>query len=325
MAFISLPTRRIQSPAGLRIYFPFQATTHTSCCPKHLLPNLRLSFNNASRLRLQRQQISYPPLPPLPSNFKPRRFPQPTTQRKYTPKSSYPGRGPNGDSYSITLFMMFLCILGYGYQAYALEETKKFQKEVGRRASKVNIVQDISHDSFKHLMFIYKHFVLLLSNLPVGEGRYWTVFTYSWMHFSPLHLATNMVALLSIGPHFLANFGVGAFVLTWFGSAVCGAGATLLWEEIRPLKVTEDGLRTRRPYAGASASILGLITVSAFTAPIRQWGFAASVMGCSAAALWTGWFPRVATVGNPHLGGIIFGALFYFTRLRRGIRFSRGR
>lgn len=200
----------------------------------------------------------------------------------------------------LTYATMVFCGGIFAYQQWAREQAKK-------------------EKNIKPLRFIAENFVLNLSNLRAG--RWWTLITYSFTHFNTLHLGCNLFGLLSFGPVVVSYFGTSGFVVCWLGSALAAAGASLLWEKSRKSGQMVTGS------VGASGSLLGFLTMIACHSPMHgvglmfipiefpMWGAIAATAGFSVTALVLSWLPGLGHAG--HLGGMTFGALYYFLR-RRG-------
>ena len=93
--------------------------------------------------------------------------------------------------------------------------------------------------------------------LPVfGLGRWWTVFSASWLHGSLLHIVFNMMWVRDLGPAVADVYGAGRMVIIYTLAGACGfllssfAGAYL-----PPLPLLSGARFT----LGASASIFGLL------------------------------------------------------------------
>ncbi|MCJ1465843.1 hypothetical protein MMC07_004462 [Pseudocyphellaria aurata] len=193
-----------------------------------------------------------------------------------------------------------LCLGVFGYQKWAEEQFRKHKNE-------------------KPMLFIAENFVLNLSNLRAG--RWWTLITYSFTHFNGIHLVFNGVGLVNFGPVVVSYFGASGFVVCWVGSALAAGAASLLWEKTRKSGPTVTGA------VGASGSLFGFLTMLAFHTPMAEvgmmyipisfpiWSSMAVTAGVSITALALSWFPHLGHAG--HLGGMTFGALYYFLR-RRG-------
>jgi rhomboid protease GluP len=103
---------------------------------------------------------------------------------------------------------------------------------------------------------------LVLQNLgalqPVAvvvRHEYWRLLTAQFLHYGPLHLGINLVALYILGPSLERLIGatkfVGSYLLSGLGSS---AGVVILWA----LGFTQSDL-----LVGASGSVMGVIGVSA--------------------------------------------------------------
>lgn len=178
-------------------------------------------------------------------------------------------------------------------------------------------IQASQHGNNKPLEFIRKNLVLSLSN--IRDGRWWTLVTYSFMHGNILHFSFNAMALLSFGLPITSVFGRSAFVIGWLGAALSGAAASLWWE------INKGDGRTLTNHVGASGCVFAFMTILTFLKPdhkvfffniipMPMWFATVGTVGLSVASLANSWFPSIGHTG--HLGGIGFGALYYFTRLR---------
>lgn len=152
----------------------------------------------------------------------------------------------------------------------------------------------------------------------------------------------NMLGLLSFGPFVVSVFGPGAFLVLWIGGSLVCDTATLYWDwlaerasQARVVKVW--GQILRRPEAiverrslGASGSVLGMFAVYACASPnsmvtlfplpvpIKAWIVVGLFAGGSAYCAVNGLFPSIGHMG--HLGGMAFGAGWYYTQGRRLLR-----
>ncbi len=311
---------RLLCPAGPKIHLCFtRAQPLMIRCTKPIVQNLRLVSNTPPTL-LPRQRISTSAVHPLRVTLTPQRSVPKTTKRSFTPSRTPRNRSGFRDPNSLIWATIFLCLLGFGYQYYSRIEAVREPR-----------VDEVTKgDIIRPLAFVLQNLTLTLQN--VREGRWWTMVTYSFMHFEPWHFTVNTLGLLSIGPNFVANFGPVVFVLTWLGSAVCGAGVSLWWER-RETQKNPGLLKESTRYIGASGSILGLLTIDACMAPMQraiiipltpafpQIWVLAGIAGFSLASLMNGWLSNIGHAG--HLGGMGFGALCYFMRLGMTPRFSR--
>ena len=165
------------------------------------------------------------------------------------------------------------------------------------------------------------------------------------MHFELLHLCFNMFGLYSLGPLIVSTFGPAGFLALWVGSSLACDSATLYWDWLgeqaqlaRFARIKSDMLLFRARVGqivetqsiGASGSVLGFFTafvcmmpkakIFLFPIPVQMpaWtGLGVFVVG-SVYCLVNGVLPQIGHVG--HLGGMAFGAAWYFTQGRRILR-----
>jgi membrane associated rhomboid family serine protease len=176
--------------------------------------------------------------------------------------------------------------------------------------------------------FLRQNFTLSVRN--VREGRWWTTFTSAFSHVGFGHLVFNMIAFQQLGqilvytPGFKAVRHFGALIL---GSALAGSAAFLSHEKTMRLGVVREGL-------GFSGVVSGVVTAAACMAPHQKM----LLMGILPVPLWALGMGYIAydtymmegdtSVGHDtHIGGAIFGGVFYMLTLRRfgGILGRRGR
>ncbi len=245
---------------------------------------------------------------------------------RYTPPSGWQLYGPK----IVAWGTVGLCVGGFLYHHYSTYRYTKF----GDR-SQVDLIE--------------QNFVNSREN--VRQGRWWTLITSSLMHFEAWHLAANMFGLVSFGPRVVQIFGAGGFVGLWLGSAAACGAAQIMWEVVQEQElrkkqkdrirvlgyqlVKEDPTRsiTFTRAIGASGSVLGIITaagcfqphmvVNIFPIPvgIPAWGAGLMFATFSVSAMVTGLIPGWGHAG--HLGGMAFGAAYYYTWLRRRLRVLR--
>ena len=155
---------------------------------------------------------------------------------------------------------------------------------------------------------------------PVFQlGRWWTVFTATWLHGGLIHIAFNMMALRNVGPATIDLIGPGRTVTIYVLSGVSGFLLTSIVNQYFPyIPFLSGALIT----VGASASICGLLgaityygrqTASgAIRAMTTQWGISLVVMGF----LFRG-IDNVAHLGG-FLGGYALCAFFNPLTRERG-------
>ncbi len=230
--------------------------------------------------------------------------------------------------YIITGGAVGLCIIGYGYHLFSIN-------------------QYITAHDRRHVDLVEQNFVNSRENLL--NGRWWTLVSSSFMHYGFLHLACNMYGLISFGPYAVQTFGPGAFIGLWLGSAVACGAAAILWEQFQKQErrkrgndrikifgrqlVNDDPTATFARSIGASGSLLGIVTAQCCLYPrlgismiglpfsIPAWGAGLIFVNFSLWAMVTGILPGIGHAG--HLGGMAFGAAYYYSWLRRRLRLPR--
>ena len=243
----------------------------------------------------------------------------------YAPPTGWQRNGPN----IVTWGFVGLCAAGYGYHLYAVDHFTKTRDR-------------------SHVDIIEQNFVNSRENLQ--QGRWWTLTTSSFMHFTPFHFAVNMMALVGMGPSAARIFGSGGFLGLWFVSALgCGA-VSQFWEQFQEqerrkkrtnvlgYQMVQDDYdptlsTTFARSIGASGSVLGIVTalgcfnprtlITMFPIPVPMSMRLAGLLFAtySLGAMVTGIMPGIGHAG--HLGGMAFGAAYYYTILRRRLRIPR--
>lgn len=193
-----------------------------------------------------------------------------------------------------------LCGAIFVYQAWAQQQASQYQNVKPWRIVQEDLV--CNADNFE-------------------AGRWWTLITHSFMHFTPTHLFFNAVGLISFAPPIVMYFGTPAFVIGWLGSALSAGVGTLWWQK----HISKSG-KMRSGAVGASGPLFGLTTMLACLAPrlpvslmflpisFPIGGVLAATAGFSLASLHQGWLPWLGHAG--HLGGMGFGVLYYALILR---------
>ncbi len=163
-----------------------------------------------------------------------------------------------------------------------------------------------------------------------------------------MHIAFNMATLISFGPHAVRLFGPSGFAVLWVGSAAACGAAHVLWDQVQEqerrkrgkdritilgYQVVKDDPKVSTQSIGASGSILGIVTaigcfhpqmgISMLLVPfyIPAWGAALLFANFSLYSMVTGILPWMGHAG--HLGGMAFGAAYYYTWLKRRLRLPR--
>ena len=86
-----------------------------------------------------------------------------------------------------------------------------------------------------------------LSPLTVAGGQLWRLLTSGFLHFGPVHLAFNMIALWVIGRDLETVLGRGRLITVYLVSLLGGSAAVFLLEDVQSLT------------AGASGAVYGLM------------------------------------------------------------------
>jgi membrane associated rhomboid family serine protease len=144
----------------------------------------------------------------------------------------------------------------------------------------------------------------------VADGEWWRLVTGGFLHFGPIHLLFNMMALWVIGRDVESALGRGRFLAVYLVSLLGGSAAVML--------LTAPGANV----AGASGAVFGLMGALAvllrrLKVPLGQVGGLIAVN-----LVITFLLPGISVAG--HLGGLITGAiataaLVYAPRERRTI------
>lgn len=203
--------------------------------------------------------------------------------------------------------------------------------------------------------YLQENFVLSVTNWRAG--RWWTMFTCSIMHVSPIHLGINMYILWSLAPQAISLFGIPGFTTLWLASSLAGSALTIYWQE-RALAPTEQSWDTERSWdaeqswdagakkrqtssdedarlnrgaAGASSAMLGIMAAFAafnphlsFQVVFIPFGFPAWA-GVGVFTAWSAYcmydpmlLPGVGHAA--HVGGTVGGLVTYFAWLKPWLR-----
>ncbi|KAF2252596.1 rhomboid-domain-containing protein [Trematosphaeria pertusa] len=170
------------------------------------------------------------------------------------------------------------------------------------------------------LIKFMQNFTLNLDGV-LKEGRWWTMITSVFTHLSPMHLLANMLSIYYIGGMLASTpgFGPGRFIALVLGSGLSGS-LGYLWLRARNAQGRPDFMRG----LGFSGAVMGVGAVTAFMYPRTQM----MIYGIVPVPLWAlmagyavydGYYlnderSRVGHAG--HIGGLAFGVLYYFARMR---------
>ena len=147
-----------------------------------------------------------------------------------------------------------------------------------------------------------------LSPLAVAGGQLWRLLTSGFLHFGPVHLAFNMIALWVIGRHLETELGRGRLVTVYLVSLLGGSAAVFLLENVQSMT------------AGASGAVYGLMGGLAVVLLRlrRSPGPALGIIAINVVITFA--VPGLSLFG--HLGGLAFGtaataAMVYSPAARR--------
>ena len=150
--------------------------------------------------------------------------------------------------------------------------------------------------------WIYEHFALVAVGIDssgevvgVSQGEWWRLITAAFLHYGPIHLGMNMLAVWWIGRPLEDALGPLRYLLLYLVSGLAGSAGALL---VSPTAVT----------VGASGAIFGILGAAIVLERQRTY-----VLGGSAITLlvlnlaFTFAVPGISIGG--HLGGLAGGAL----------------
>ncbi|KAI9239888.1 MAG: hypothetical protein BYD32DRAFT_459348 [Podila humilis] len=175
--------------------------------------------------------------------------------------------------------------------------------------------------------FMFRNFTDSAQNLR--EGRVWTLVTSAFSHKEWYHIILNTMVLLSFGDPVWRMLGTRRFLAVYLGSAVTASLSSIAYySHLEPyLRRMQNKPRSNNVHysLGASGAVMGMTTAFACVYPMSQYSLffvinmpAAALIGLFGAyelynvlAVNTGRFDSAG-----HLGGGMFGAAYYFTRLR---------
>src|SRR5438128_3819215 len=111
---------------------------------------------------------------------------------------------------------------------------------------------------------IYLHGVLF--GPLVEQGDWWRLVTAAFLHYGPVHLLLNLVALYWFGSLLEERIGSGRYLLLYLVSGLAGSAGALLLD---PLK----------PTVGASGAIFGILGAGFVLERQRDYVFGGSALG----------------------------------------------
>src|SRR6266567_2125932 len=131
----------------------------------------------------------------------------------------------------------------------------------------------------------------------VAQGQYWRLLTAAFLHYGPLHLLLNMVALYWFGSLLEQRIGSGRYLLLYLVSGLAGSAGALLWS---------NGFLT--PTVGASGAIFGILGAGLVLERQRDYVFGGSALGVIVINfVFTFSISGISKGG--HIGGLVGGIL----------------
>ena len=138
----------------------------------------------------------------------------------------------------------------------------------------------------------------------VAAGDWWRLFTAMFLHYGPIHLAFNMLALWFFGGAVEQAIGRGRYLLVYAVSGLAGSAGALVFT---PNSVT----------VGASGAIFGILGAALVLERQRNYVLGGGAIGIIVLNLvFTFAIPGISIGG--HLGGLVGGALCMLALSRFG-------
>jgi membrane associated rhomboid family serine protease len=130
----------------------------------------------------------------------------------------------------------------------------------------------------------------------VANGDWWRLFTSVFLHYGPIHLAMNMLALWFFGAAVEQVLGRGRYLLLYVVSGLAGSAGALLLSQ--PTSIT----------VGASGAIFGILGAALVLERQRTYVLGGSAVGIIVINLVITFAIPGISIGG-HLGGLAGGAL----------------
>jgi membrane associated rhomboid family serine protease len=173
----------------------------------------------------------------------------------------------------------------------------------------------------------------ILSWYNIKANRYWTLVTSAFSHQNIMHILFNMMSLNAFGGVLCIARGVGIgpfhVAALFCGSAIAGSLAFLYQKKPRANKLwgpyAQHGLASSPGALGASGAVMGFATAATCIAPFMPMSFLL-IPGQVPMFLMTGIYIGIdlfcigqedLIARSAHLGGAVFGAVYYLAFLRR--------
>jgi membrane associated rhomboid family serine protease len=160
--------------------------------------------------------------------------------------------------------------------------------------------------------YIFEHGALVTSAIysngalaGVAHGEWWRLITAAFLHYGPIHLGLNMLALYWFGTVVEGALGSARFVAVYIASGLAGSAGALI---LSPNSITVGA-------SGAIFGVLGSMLVLEYMATGRLTGNAMTLIVINLAFTFA--VPNISAGG--HIGGLIAGiaATYGFARFRR--------
>ena len=130
--------------------------------------------------------------------------------------------------------------------------------------------------------------------VSVSAGEWWRPLTAAFLHYGPIHLALNMLAVLVFGSELERQLGRWRFLALYLLSALGGAASIQLFGD--PVQQV----------AGASTAIWGLLGALGVLMIVRREDLR-GLLTLLAINIFISFFPGVSLLG--HLGGLVAGVV----------------
>jgi membrane associated rhomboid family serine protease len=158
---------------------------------------------------------------------------------------------------------------------------------------------------------IYEKGVLVVGAIgsdgqPLGliEGEWWRLVTSMFLHYGPIHLALNMLALWYIGQLLEQALGPARYLGIYLASGIAGGAGALVIGSRSELLDPSPGT----PTVGASGAIFGILGAAIVLERQRTYVLGGSAMSLLVLNLaFTFAVPNISIGG--HVGGLVAGAL----------------
>jgi membrane associated rhomboid family serine protease len=138
----------------------------------------------------------------------------------------------------------------------------------------------------------------------VANGDWWRLITAAFLHYGPLHLGLNMLALYWFGTPVEHYLGRWRYLLVYFISGLAGSAGALI---VTPLAAT----------VGASGAIFGILGAALVLERQRTYVLGGSALGLIVINLVLSFGISNISIGG-HIGGLIGGVLCMLALSRFG-------